>query len=138
MSQRKIANQLVLTIGALFFAASACASSIQGSFETITGTGSVYRVIDGDTFIINVDETDTYNKFSEASQGEPRRLRYFNDNYQSIRVRLANVDTPESVHSDNSLNTEEGRRISEEVKALLEGNSTLISCFDLGYYGRAI
>ena len=42
-------------------------------------------------------------------------------NGKKERLRLIGIDTPESVHSDESKNTEEGRIASEYVKTFLEG-----------------
>ncbi len=42
-------------------------------------------------------------------------------NGKKERLRLIGIDTPESVHSDETKNTEEGRIASEYVKSFLEG-----------------
>lgn len=60
------------------------------------GRYKVTRVVDGDTFIIN------YNGKEE-------------------RVRLIGVDTPESVHPNESKNTEEGIKVSDYTKQMLTG-----------------
>ncbi len=56
----------------------------------------VVRVVDGDTFVID------YNGTNE-------------------KVRLIGVDTPESVHPNESKNTEEGLKISDYSKSRLSG-----------------
>lgn len=47
-------------------------------------------------------------------------------NGQEIKVRLIGIDTPESVHRNNSLNTEEGKEASFFTKELLEGNKVYL------------
>lgn len=56
----------------------------------------VVRVVDGDTIILKI-------------------------NGKSERARLIGIDAPESVHSDERRNTEEGRQASAYLKELLEG-----------------
>lgn len=124
--------------GGLFLIASFEASAFQQGFDTVTSMGTVYRVVDADTFVVNLDDPSAYRQLVQESNGEPQRLRYLNDDYQSIRVRLANVDAPESVHHDESRNTESGRQLSKRITAAMEGHASRVSCFDWGDYGRAI
>ena len=56
----------------------------------------VIRAVDGDTLIVNIDGEET-------------------------RVRMIGIDTPESVHSDETRNCEFGKTASEYTKTLLEG-----------------
>lgn len=56
---------------------------------------TVERVVDGDTLIVRYD-------------GARRRLR------------LLCIDTPESKHPDRSKNTEEGRRVAQEVEKVVD------------------
>lgn len=76
------------------------------------------RVVDGDTFIINIGGNDT-------------------------RVRLIGVDTPESVApaSYHKENTEEGAKVSEIVKSYIKAGDTLYLEYDVGRtdtYGRTL
>ena len=57
---------------------------------------TVDRVVDGDTFVTYIDGKKT-------------------------RVRMIGVDTPESVHADESRNTRWGKKISKWVKKQLTG-----------------
>lgn len=134
----RLSGWAALFSGALLVTASMNIAAFQRGYDTITSTGSVHRVIDADTFIINLNGAAAYNQLAEAAQNDPQRLRHFNDTYQSIRVRLANIDTPESVHPDASRNTEEGRLLSQQVKVMLEGQATSVGCWDWGDFGRAI
>lgn len=98
--------------------------------DRITSTGvsfnklenhNVIRVVDGDTFVINVDDED-------------------------VKVRLIGVDTPESVASDEYLeetgkeNTQAGEDASAFTKSLIE-NTTVYLEFDAStedQYGRLL
>src|SRR5574344_1773420 len=67
------------------------------SYNITKGEYIVKRVVDGDTFVINYD-------------GIQRK------------VRLIGIDTAESVHPDESRNTEAGKEVSEYSKKVLENN----------------
>lgn len=75
----------------------------------------VVRVVDGDTFIID------YNGSEE-------------------RVRLIGIDTPESVHPNESKNTEEGIKTSNYTKERLEGKIVKIELDvqERDQYGRIL
>ena len=132
-------KSVVLVAVALALSVAAAASmAYQRGFETVTSTGVVYRVIDADTMVVNLSDPSAYRQMVALSEDDPDRTRYLNDRFESIRVRLANVDTPESVHPDASRNTAEGRQLSEMAKTMLEGQPTRVTCFDWGDFGRAI
>lgn len=83
--------------------------------ENRTPLYKVERVVDGDTIIIRIDGTRE-------------------------RVRLIGLDAPESVHADESKNTEEGRLASEFTKGMLEGQKVSLE-FDVqerDKYGRIL
>ena len=85
---------LVLTI-ALVFTFTGCISYETESPETdLYGPYEVAKVVDGDTVRVIIDGTET-------------------------KVRMIGINTPESVHSDESKNTEEGREASARVKELI-------------------
>lgn len=110
-----------------------------GSLSTsnmVKGTGVVYRVIDGDTYDINVDSQDVYNQLKSNSTGN--ELRYFKDHYKNFRVRLANTDTAESKHPDAKRNSAEGKTASLFAKQLIEKKRVEFACWDHGRYGRLI
>lgn len=69
---------------------------IQNDSEITTTKGEVVRVVDGDTIVVN------YNGKEE-------------------KVRLIGIDTPESVHPNESKNTEEGIKVSDYTKERLKG-----------------
>lgn len=81
-------------------------------------TVEIVRVVDGDTYILNINGEDT-------------------------RVRLIGVDTPESVAPDNyhKENTDEGRLVSEIVKEKMAAIEFLYIEYDVGRtdkYGRTL
>jgi endonuclease YncB( thermonuclease family) len=102
--------------------------------------GTVIHVVDGDTFDVSLSDRDTYERLSALASTEDRhkRLRHLDDRQQSIRVRLANVDTEESKHHDASRNTDAGRHIATIMKMALEGQPVFAQCYDWGSYGRLI
>jgi endonuclease YncB( thermonuclease family) len=100
-------------------------------------SGFVYRVIDADTFVINI-EPDAYERVKRNAEGDEDRERYLNDRFNSIRVRLANVDTPESAHREESRNTEMGSFLSSRVTNMIEKENVGLRCHDFGVYGRII
>ena len=65
------------------------------------GPYDVVRVVDGDTIIVNIDNNET-------------------------RVRLIGVNTPESVHPDETKNTEEGKTASDFTKNLLKNKKVYL------------
>lgn len=103
----------------------------------IAGWGEVYRVKDGDTYIINVRDNSVYADL-QGRIGNKKEQGHFNPKYRSIVVRLANVDTPESVHPDTSRNTDAGRAASRVAAQMLEGMPVQFICFGFGSYGRLI
>ena len=79
------------------------------------GPYEVLYVIDGDTAFINIE-------------GE------------EVKVRFLGIDTPESVHQDESKNTPEGKTASKFTKDLLEGKSVYLE-YDVqreDEYGRTL
>lgn len=85
------------------------------SYNITKGEYIVKKVVDGDTFVINYD-------------GIQRK------------VRLIGIDTAESVHPDESRNTEAGKEVSEYSKKVLENNIVSLE-FDVqkeDKYGRLL
>src|SRR5690554_5819313 len=101
----------------LAFSAPAEAGPLSGS-DPVSSTGVVYRTIDADTFIFNIDDTEAYRRLVRQAQGDEDRERYLHDRFQSTRIRLANVDTPESTHKDEARNSPEGEKASRLVTDL--------------------
>lgn len=108
------------------------------SFSTrISGAGEVYRAKDGDTLIVNVRDDTVYQALKQRATSEKERS-HFNDRHRSIVVRLGGIDTPESVHPDQSRNTQAGSSASTFTKTLTEGRAVRFLCYDFGRYGRLI
>lgn len=78
---------------------------------------TVVRVVDGDTYVVDIDGVET-------------------------KVRLIGIDTPESVASQEYLdrtgkeNTEEGKNISDYMKKLLSEGTALYLEFDVEKYDK--
>lgn len=82
---------------------------------TLHGPYDVVYVIDGDTAFIDIDGIET-------------------------KVRFIGIDTPESVHQDESRNTPEGKTASEFTKKLLTGKQVYLE-YDISTeddYGRTL
>lgn len=83
--------------------------------DKTTLTAKVKRVVDGDTLVVDL-------------------------NGQEERVRLIGVDTPESVHPDDTKNIEAGKIASDFTKSKLEGKEVELE-FDVqerDHYGRLL
>jgi micrococcal nuclease len=64
-----------------------------------------------------------------------------NPDGERLRVRLTGINAPESVHEDESKNTEEGRDASQFMKDLLNEVETVYLEYDVGefdQYGRTL
>lgn len=118
---------------ALLLSAMPAMSGASEVFE-VSGTGSVYRVSDGDTMWITGIEQDAYNRLWNASRDE----RHFNHYYRSIKMRVGGINTAESNHKDKSRNTEEGRASSRYLKGIVHKNEADFTCWTIGNYGRPI
>lgn len=131
-------KRTLIAMGLMLALASTASHAYQGGYETVSSHGTVYRVVDADTFVVNLHDRDSYLDLVAAANGDPEREQYFNNRYQSIRIRLAGANTAESDHNDPSLNTLEGKAISRQMTGLLEKRETQVHCFDWGDHGRAI
>lgn len=84
--------------------------------EIVCDEVELVRVVDGDTIVVN-------------------------HNNQEEKIRLLEVNTPESVHSDESKNTEEGKEASEWTKNFLSNYRKLYLTYDeekTDKYGRTL
>ena len=79
-------------------------------------TAKVIRVVDGDTFDVNVD------------------LGF--GNFTRQRLRLKDVDTPETYRPSCQKEKEHGIKATERVKELIEGKNVSIEVFKEGSFGR--
>lgn len=104
----------------------------------LKGYGTIYRAKDGDTIQVNINDPSVYQRLKTEAQKDPDRLKYLIDKYQSFVIRIASVNTEESVHRDKSKNTKRGKAISNIIKGLVTQKETEFWCYDFGYYGRAI
>lgn len=87
----------------------------QAAEPELVGAYEVVRVVDGDTIIVSIDGTDT-------------------------RIRLIGIDTPESVHPDESKNTEVGEIAAAYTKELLTDQNVYLE-YDIDHeddYNRTL
>ena len=120
--KKKRKSYLIATISAvialfiIYLAFFIIKTSMNKINQEIDGPYDVVRVVDGDTFIAEIDEADTY-------------------------IRLIGIDAPESVADESyKENTEEGRLASEYLANLLEGNRVYLE-YDaklIDNYGRTL
>lgn len=102
----------------------------------VSGYGFVYHVIDGDTFIVNVEDDAVYKKLKSLTKGKNKK--YLQDKFKGFRIRLANTNTAESKHQDESRNTAEGIQASYYTKRLIEKKRVYFNCWGYGKYNRTI
>lgn len=133
---KSLVKHLIIGASMALFATGVQAHSLSVNND-VEAKGTIYRVIDGDTFQVNIDKNG-YQKLFDAADGNRDILKYFNSKYKSIRVRLSGTNTEESTHSDKYRNTKFGKETSNHVKNLVEGKKTSLKCYDFGYYHRAI
>ena len=77
-----------------------CTGVSRSADKPVLDEATVVRVVDGDTFVANIDGQDE-------------------------KIRLIGVDTPESVNPDESKNTERGKEASENTKSSHRGQAPL-------------
>ena len=130
-------NFLKLIVPLLLLTSGFAQSETMGAHNIITGTGTVYRVIDGDTLTVNISSQRDYKRLKSTAKNRGE-LKYFKDKYRSFRIRVANVNTDESVHPDKKRNTQSGVKSSDFAKKYLNGKKVKYSCWDYGKWGRAI
>lgn len=120
-------------------AATTLASSPVMAGKLYVGIGVIDKVSDGDTFTVRTEQGEDWRpiKVLAEKKGKGKRLR-MNQLDKTFVVRLAGVDTPESVHPNPARNSAEGRAASQYVKKRYDGAIVKFSCWDVGKYGRFI
>lgn len=110
----------------------------------ISSPATIEYVIDGDTVILSLADRNAWDNLRQhALQAQSDRQRNlqvpnrFKAGSNEITVRIANINTEESVHRDASRNTQAGERASRFAKSQFVGEAT-VRCFEIGYYGRPI
>lgn len=124
----------VFACSLLFIATTALSSELSIS-NAIVAKGAIFRVIDGDTILVNFDEK-TFQKFNKYNNKKTRKNIY--PKYNSVKIRISAVDSPESVHPDQSKNTARGKEASDFLQSWAEKQPATVKCFDIGYFGRFI
>lgn len=100
----------------------------------IRGQGLVNYVVDGDTMDIRVP-VSARQELLDAGYVSPEHI---SERFGTFRVRLANVDTEESVHEDDSRNSAAGDASSSDVRSQILRKNAEYSCWQRGHYGRAV
>lgn len=100
----------------------------------IQDKGVVYYVVDGDTLDIKTTRENLLLLLRNGLVDE----KHINLNNSTFRLRLANIDTEESVHQDSSKNTNFGKTTSNYVKSKTINKEVVYECYRAGYYGRSI
>ncbi|MBC5851289.1 thermonuclease family protein [Vibrio metschnikovii] len=126
-----------LTVLALLSISSTVFAGNLTPHSAVYGTGVISYVIDGDTMIVNADKRSDFIKLRNAAT-EKKELDHFYDKYSGFKVRLGNINTPESVHRNKALNTVEGKYASDYVRKNWENKKVKFVCWDFGHYGRPI
>lgn len=103
------------------------------AFE-ISGKGQIYYVIDGDTVLMSGVQNDVYRFLKNQSHDKDN----FNDRYNSIKIRIGNINTKESKHRDKSRNSKAGEEAGNYLKNLVEKKYFNFYCWDIGDHGRPI
>jgi len=106
------------------------AQALSGSTPVVS-SGTITNVVDGDTFDVSLNDPTAFQRISQEAAGNGMRERYLDTQQQTIRVRLANVDTAE-------LGTTEGDALNDWITVALEGTLAYVQCYDWGHYGRVI
>jgi len=117
-------------------------ASAAPSPETIKGNGMIAYVTDGDTARVHLPEAVVAQAKKAARIAERRYQRdmdleriYEKDN---MLIRVANIDTAESVHKDASRNTKAGKVASDFANTMFAADRVRAICYEVGYYGRPI
>lgn len=93
---------------------------------TANGTGSIYRVIDGDTIIATGISSPAFETL--AKYVAPK---YVNHKYRSVRIRIDGINTAES-------GTVRGEAATQFLVARAEKANVQFRCYDVGDFGRAL
>jgi len=137
---------LGMIIALMVMATNSPTASANGEF-TISGKGIIAQVIDGDTARIapeSMELLSALKKQARIAQTDYQRKLDIERIYSTdartptILVRLANIDTAESVHPDANRNSAAGIKASDYAKRTFEGKNALLTCHTIGYYGRPI
>ena len=110
--------------------------------QPIVAKGRIVHVTDGDTARVEVPAAVVREAKTRAQEAERQYQRNMNLDriYTSsiMRIRVANIDTAESVHPDASKNSMEGKKASRFARETFSGDAVIVYCFEVGYYGRPI
>lgn len=103
----------------------------------VYGTGYIYQVVDADTLWVNVNDPNVFWQFSNLADTKDKK-KALREKYRAVKMRIANINTPESVHRDSSRNSASGKAASNYLKSIAEKTKAEFVCWDHGEYGRPI
>lgn len=103
----------------------------------IMGQGVIYDVVDGDTVWVNVSDSKVFNTFYALADTSYKK-EALRQRYKSVKMRIANTNTEESVHRDSSKNSAAGKNSSNYLKSIASKKNAKFVCWDHGDYGRPI
>lgn len=115
----------ILALGMLFTSTCYAQINVEHPFSAI---GTVAKVVDGDTAFVTLSPKD-YSSF-KASATSRKQEKAFNEQYKSVKVRIAAINTPESVHSNKKLNTRAGAVASQWAKKQFNKKDVRLKCWD--------
>lgn len=128
---------LTVTVTATMTTTSAVASENLSITNKIVGQGTIYKVVDGDTVWINVSNRKIFNKFMALADTNDKK-KALKSKYSSVKMRIAAINTDESVHRDKSKNSKSGKKASDFLKSRAEGKKASFACWQHGRYGRPV
>ena len=103
--------------------------------NVIVGKGTISYVVDGDTFDVQVYDS---NSIQELLNADYVGFKHVDTRKNTFRIRLANINTEESKHKNSEKNTQFGSETSEVVKQTFTGKEGEFRCYKKGNYDRAI
>lgn len=103
--------------------------------NVIIGKGTIVHVVDGDTFDVQAHDSSILQLLINSNYVG---LKHVDTRNNVFRIRLANVNTEESKHTDSSRNTQFGAKTSQIVKNTYHGEQGQFRCYKKGYYERSV
>jgi endonuclease YncB( thermonuclease family) len=128
---------VAVTVISIVTTTSAVASENLSITNKIVGEGKIYKVVDGDTIWLNVSNRKVFNEFLMLADTDDKK-KALNSKFSSVKMRIAAINTDESVHRDTSKNSKSGKKASDFLKSRAEGKKASFSCWQHGRYGRPV
>jgi endonuclease YncB( thermonuclease family) len=100
----------------------------------VKSEGKITYVKDGDTYKVQT----TRANLKKLLRNGLTTTEHIDFQKNTFVVRLANIDTQESVHKNPLKNTRFGKKTSKKIKQMLTNKSVKFQCFQKGRYDRAV